>query len=258
MQLDPNGILSVYATNVATSISTGAMIVSGGVGVAGNVYIGGTANLSLGTSTSPPISFNGGGTLLTPQSQGAQEFDGNVLFITANTSNGSGRMIIHSSQYANLTSANAASVASGADTFFGGNNRPYLVQNHMYHIKYHLLFTKVTAGTVTFSFSNSASTSFIPLSAFVNIAPTGSTANLAGGVIHINASTPATTTTAAASASLTNNGTYAAIIDGTVIAAANTRLQFVITDSAGTVTATQGSMFLITDLSTGASYGNFA
>ena len=248
------GYLFVSNTTVSTSNTTGALVVSGGVGVAGNVYIGGTANLSLGTSTSPPISFNGGSTLLTTQSQGAHEYDGTALYISANTSNGSGRMIIHSSQYANLTSANAASVASGAVTFFGGNNRPYLVQNHMYHIKYHLSFQKATTGTVTFSFSNSTSVNFVPLIALVTIAPNG---GLAANTISIYAN-GATTTTSTASASLTGGTGYTAFIDGTVMVASNTRLQLVLTDSAGTVTANTGSIFLITDLGINASSGNLA
>jgi len=207
-----------------------------------------------GTATVPAVKFLNGA-LLTAQTQGALEFDGNNLYVTGNTTVGNGRQILAGDQFAKL--ATSASVASGG-AFFTATVRPYLIAGHLYRFSYDLKFTKATAGTVTFSFANSATTT-LELSGFVNLATQGASTTIGtnGNTIHINA-TGATTTTSAASYSIANNANMAATIDGTVIATADTRIQLNVTCSAGTITSALGSNFRFEDLSSATTIGNIA
>jgi hypothetical protein len=214
---------------------------------------GGSIFTSPGTTTLAPIRLSAGTNLTTP-TQGAIEFDGNIMYLTGNPTTGNGRQIMAADQFGKL--ATSASVASGG-AFFTATVRPYLIAGHLYRFSYDLKFTKVTAGTVTFSFANSASTT-LELSGFVNLATQGASTTIgtSGNVIHINA-TGATTTTSAASYSIANNGAMAATIDGTVIATADTRIQLNVTCSAGTITSALGSNFRFEDLGS-ATVGNIA
>jgi hypothetical protein len=63
-------ILGVTNTSNSTSTTTGALIVSGGAGVAGNVYVGGnivgnTAGFAIGYRDIPQVSFTGNATIAT-------------------------------------------------------------------------------------------------------------------------------------------------------------------------------------------------
>ena len=214
----------------------------------------GTVNFPAGTTSVAAIDIANGALLTTPV-QGAIEFDGNIMYLTGNTTVGNGRQIMAGDQFGKL--ATSASVASGG-SFFTATVRPYLIAGHLYRFSYDLKFTKTTAGTVTFSFSNSASTT-LELSGFVNLATQGASTTIGtnGNTIHINA-TAASTTTSAASFSIANNGTMAATIDGSVIATADTRINLLVTCSAGTVTSNLGSNFRFEDLGSLITVGNIA
>jgi hypothetical protein len=199
-------------------------------------------NLATGTTTLAPLTFTSGTNLTTPV-QGAHEFDGASLYITGNTSTGSGRQIINASQVTQL--ATSASVASG-EQFFTSTVRPELISGHLYKFQYKLIFTKSTAGTVTVSFSNSATSNFTVFDANMQLIQinNGTTANY-------NAyAAAATTATFQASFSLLDATTYVANIEGDIIPSANMRLQLLVTDSAGTVTSLLGSNFVFTDFGT--------
>ena len=225
------------------------------ISINGTSFINGNGAIKLinGTTTEAPIVFANanGSLLLTNASSGSLEYDGSSLYITsANISNGSGRMIINSSQFANVLTS--AAVTSGSQ-YFTSAVRPQLVTGHTYQIKYYLNFQKATAGTVTFSFSNSNAVNFRILNAIVTLVPQGA---IAGNTIMSLYARDATTTSAVASPSLISGQGYSAIIDGVVRAVANTRLQLLVTDSAGTITANNGSIFLVTDLGTLQTIGN--
>ena len=278
----------------ATSNTTGSLRVTGGVGIVGNVYTGNiviatgntltfgdgtiqttaasasgltyiSANttslasnisvantLSFANSVYPPIIFAAGENLFATVVPNSQEYDGTSLYITsANTSNGAGRQIITASQLFNLDVP--VGVASAAQ-YFAPPQRPQLVANHTYAFKYYLSFKKLTAGQVTFSFSNFPAVNFTFLNAIVTL--TSQSGYGAANTIGIYANGSTTTTSTASGVTLNPNGGYLAIIDGVVETAANTRLQLLITDSAGTIAANTGSMYYITDLGTTSTIGN--
>jgi hypothetical protein len=221
----------------ATSNTTGSLRVTGGAGIVGNVY---TGNIVMATGNT--LTFG----------NGAQDFDGTSLYITsANTSNGAGRQIISASQLFNLDVP--VGVASAAQ-YFAPPQRPQLVAGHIYEFKYYLSFKKLTAGQVTFSFSNFPAVNFTFLNAIVTL--TSQSSYGAANTIGIYANGATSTTSTASGVTLNANGGYVARIEGVVEAASNTRLQLLVTDSAGTIAANTGSLYYITDLGTTSSIGN--
>lgn len=208
--------------------------------------------LTAGSTSNYAFKF-GNGTNLTTAAQGAVEFDGNNMFVTGDTTNGTGRGIVLAPQFAKL--AAGASVASGGH-FFTATVRPALLAGHLYKFEYDLKFTKATAGTVTLSMANSATTN-LDLTALITLIAQGAslTSGTNGNTIHMNA-TGAATTTSAASYSIADTATMAMRVTGTVIPVANTRLGLVFTCSAGTVTSVVGSNFLYTDMGTATTVGN--
>jgi hypothetical protein len=208
--------------------------------------------ISAGTTSAAALTLTSG-TNLTSPTQGAIEFDGNNMFITGNTTNGTGRGVIMAPQYGKL--ATGASVASGGH-FFTATVRPALLAGRLYRFEYDLKFTKATAGTVTVSMNNSAATN-LDLTALITLITQGAslTTGTNGNIIHMNA-TGAATTTSAASYSIADTATMAMKITGTVIPVANTRLGLVFTCSAGTVTSVVGSNFMYVDMGSATTVGN--
>jgi hypothetical protein len=208
--------------------------------------------MSAGTTSATALTLTSG-TNLTTATQGAIEFDGNNMFITGNTTTGTGRGVILAPQYGKL--ATGASVASGGH-FFTATVRPALLAGRLYRFEYDLKFTKATAGTVTVSMNNSAATN-LDLTALITLVTQGAsfTSGTNGNIIHMNA-TGAATTTSAASYSIADTATMAMKITGTVIPVANTRLGLVFTCSAGTVTSVVGSNFMYIDMGSATTVGN--
>jgi hypothetical protein len=251
----------VYEINGTTVLSSTQVL---GKAVPTGVIVGTTDNQTLttktltaptitaGTTSAAAIKLNNG-TNLTSPTQGAIEFDGNNLFITGDTTNGTGRGVVMAPQYGKL--ATGASVASGGH-FFTATVRPALLAGRLYRFEYYLKFTKATAGTVTVSMANSAATN-LDLTALITLIAQGAslTTGTNGNIIHMNA-TGAATTTSAASYSIADTATMAMKITGTVIPVANTRLGLVFTCSAGTVTSVVGSNFMYVDMGSATTVGN--
>lgn len=261
--------VSLGGSTIVTATATNALTI--GTGLTGTSYNGSTAvtiaidstvatltgtqtltnkvlSLQAGTTSVAPITF-ASGTNLTTATQGSEEFNGNNLFITGDTTNGSGRQLIQAVQFAKL--ATSASVASG-DQFFTATVRPALLSGHLYRFKYELIFTKATAGTLTFGFTNSAATNFSPLNATVTLMQQGYATTSVSNIF----ASGAATTTSQATLPLADATGYIATIEGYVIPSANTRLQLIITDSAGTITSQLGSNFTVTDLGASTTIGN--
>jgi len=70
----------------------------------GTLTVSGVLATTTGTTTVAPVTFTAGTNLTSPV-QGAEEFDGASLYITGNTTTGSGRQIINASQVAQLASS---------------------------------------------------------------------------------------------------------------------------------------------------------
>lgn len=221
--------------------STGSLVITGGVGVQKTLWANNII-LDIGTTTVAPLQFNAGNNLTTPV-QGVVEYNGNNAFITADTSGAAGRGIIQASQFGVL--ATSATVASGG-AFFTATVRPQLAQGQYHHFRYYLAWTKVTAGTLTYSFTPSAGT-FTNLRAEARTYVAGAVLAAVTNMASITA-TASATTTSAASASIANAALGYTIIEGFVVPSTNCRLQLNVTDSAGTVTSALGSNFLVTNL----------
>lgn len=147
------GFLLVSNTLTSTSTGTGALRVSGGAGIAGNVYIGGTANLAAGTTTTHPIGLTTG-LLLTTQKTGVIEYDGAAAYFTPDTTIGRG-FIPSTSTFRLLVAGNA--ITGTQANFFGTTSNIPLVANAFYEIDIYALGLKgSTAGAVTWQFTNSA------------------------------------------------------------------------------------------------------
>ena len=271
------GIWNAYRAVVTTDATTGVglnvlkvdTIASPGTGSSNVIYvgtgydsiinyngtsiIGGTGNITMiaGTTTVPPIQFGTNSVVTTVPLPNAFESDGSSLYYTTQSlSANNGRQIIKAAQVVSIQTP--IGVASAGQYFAG--SRPQLTANHIYQFNYFLTFKKVTAGTVTFSFSNSNTVNFIPLHAQIVI--TGQPGIAASNTIMGVYANAATTTTSSA-IQLNANGGYSAFINGVVTVAGDTRLQLLVTDSAGTISANTGSVFTLTDLGT-TNNGNLA
>ena len=123
-------------------------------------------------------------------------------------------------------------MASGGQ-FFTSTVRPELLSGHLYKFKYSLLFTKATAGTITVSFSNSATSNFTIFNANMQLIQV----NNGTSAIYNSYAAAASTSTFPVSFGLLDATSYSAFIEGDIIPSANMRLQLLVTDSAGTVTS---------------------
>lgn len=118
------------------------------------------------------------GTNLTSAAIGAVEFDGVQDYFTIDTTSGRGARSIE--QYFHLTSA--GSTISTIANYFGSTSNIALVANGYYIIDIVCYFLKSTAGTVTWTFTNSSAptsqnidTAFSPIAGIVTGTPTATT-----------------------------------------------------------------------------------
>jgi len=189
-----NGNLWIRHTNPSTSTTTGALRVTGGAGIAGNLNVGGpyaniTSNLLVGststaignlwvTHTTPATSIStgalrvaggasvvgnlylGGNVILTSGvlgtvTAGEIEYDGSVFYSTQDTTTGRG--IVLSPRYFRLTAnigTPAAGQGPGIAWVFGPTSNVSLVANSLYEIEWDVFLFKQAAGTLTWQITN--------------------------------------------------------------------------------------------------------
>ncbi len=183
------------------------------------------------------------------------EFDGDNLFLTANTTNGPDRQVNYAVQRKYLSSAGSA-ISTGTDIF--PSARPMMKSGHEYHFKFYIMFTKNTAGTVTFQLKNSGGNNFTFIDANM-ILTTQASGEFArsGDMIHAYAA-GAATATFSATKSLSASTNYTIVVEGRCVPSANTRLSIAPSAyGAGTITTIVGSTMWIADLGTyNTNYGN--
>lgn len=258
----PNSAL----TNSSITIGSSSVSLGGTLSTFAGVSISGSTNTlsNIGNSslTNSSITINGtsislgGSATVTASNPSALTVGTGLQLNSGTTYDGSSAKTISidatvaTIQYAKL--ATSASVASGGQ-FFTASVRPNLLSGHMYRIEYNLIFTKNTAGTVTFGFSNSAAVNFTPINADISLVVAGQASSAYDYSIYAASSA---TASAPATLSLADATTYSAKIVGFVIPASDTRLQLTVTDSAGTVTSLLGSNFIVTDLGSATTVGN--
>lgn len=117
----------------------------------GFTVTGGATTLAAGTTTVSPLTYLSG-TNLTNAAIGANEFDGVQYYETIDTSSGRGAIPVE--QYFHLT-ANGGTIGTIAN-FFGATSNISLVASAYYVIDIYCWFLNTTAGTVTWTFTNSA------------------------------------------------------------------------------------------------------
>jgi hypothetical protein len=152
--------------------------------------------LAAGTTSVAPQKFTSG-TNLTTAAAGAQEFDGVNYYSTIDTTSGRGAIPVE--QYFHLTAAGGT--ISTIANFFGATSNISLVANAYYFIDIYCWFLNTTAGTVTWTFTNSAAPTsqnieyeMSPLTGIA--APAGSAAaNLCGQIYNDATAAKALTTT---------------------------------------------------------------
>lgn len=72
--------VAINSSNASTSKTTGALVVAGGIGATGNVWVG-NLFVAAGTAATASINFTSGSLMTTPTS-GGMEYDGKVMYAT--------------------------------------------------------------------------------------------------------------------------------------------------------------------------------
>jgi hypothetical protein len=200
---------------------------------AGPVFAAGTS--SAGTW---PV-FTGGTVLATPVA-GALEYDGNNLYFTSSTTEGRATIEDHAIFRLN---ADGSAIGPGIADFFGTGSAYTTATNGVYEIIADVYFTKTTAGTVTFTLTNSQ--------AYTNVVASY-TCSPAGGIGAIGnggtGSIDATTTAAAAmpaSPSLTTAVDHHFVIRARAECGTAGTIKLQVTSGAGTVTPRRGSFMKV-------------
>lgn len=235
-----------------TPAAAGDMVLASVQTVTGNkTFNPGTLISAAGTAALAPQIFTAGTNLTTPLA-GRIEYDGTAFFRTVDTTQGRTQ---DSNQSIFRLTANGAAIGPAIADYFGANSSIPTVTNGVYEITFYLRYLKTTAGTVTYTITNTQT--------YTNI--TADYVQSAVGGIATNAATTAagivTTTTAAAAlpvtASLTTAVNHRAVIRAVaeVGTAGNIRLR--VTSSAGTVTPLRGSYYTVRRLYAG-NVGTFA
>jgi hypothetical protein len=202
-------------------------------------------HLKAGTTARAPLLIPSG-TNLTTAVAGGVEFDGAAQYWTNDTT--SGRAASDNQHIFRLTSNGSAIGAAIAD-YFGANSSFPTVLNAVYELNFYLYFLKTTAGTVTFTLTNTATytnlVAFWEGAVITGIAATGAMSG--AGIV--------TTTTAAAAMPVTGslssgaNHFYHIYALAEVGTAGNIRLRA--TESAGTITPLRGSYYTARRLAAG-------
>jgi hypothetical protein len=253
---EPTNIVSSIPVRDAAGNLVATNYTGTGVSVTGNItganvngFLVGTA----GTTSIAPIRLTAG-SLLTNAVAGALEFDANALYATENTTSGRGEISINN-QF-RLT-ANGSAIGPTIANFFGNNSAINLEAGSYYELDCMAYFLKSTAGTATFTWTNSSAVTMIR-SYYVGTVATGFTTTTVTGTPVTGMATQQTSTAMAhaATGSLTSAVFHHYHFKVHVITNLATNLRFNITQSAGTVTPQAGSYYAIRKIS--ATAGSFA
>ena len=235
----------VVGTGTAGSI-TGANLISG-------TYIQGFIQPTAGTTTIPPIDLPTG-TLTTASIAGALEYDGVAIYGTNNTVSGRGEIpLYYEYRYTTAGSALGPTIAD----YFPTTSSINLQAGSYYEIDCMAYFLKTTAGTATFTWTNSSAPSMLR-SYYVGTVATGFTNTTVTGtpVTGMAVAQNVTTVNHAATGSLSSAVYHHFHFKVHVVTNLATNLRLRITQSAGTATPQAGSYYAVRKISTNA--GNLA
>lgn len=208
-----------------------------------------TAQLHLGAGIAAtegaPLKFTAG-TNLTTAEAGAVEYDGTAFYLTADAT--TGRSQADNQQIFRLT-ANGTAIGPAIADYFGANSAIPTVAGGVYELTFYLYYLKTTAGTVTYTITNTAPYTNL-VAEYIQSAAGGIATNAAqtgAGIVGV------TTAAAAlpATPSLTTGANHKAVIRAIAECGTAGNIRLRITSSAGTVTPLRGSYFTVRRLSAG-------
>lgn len=223
----PNGSTTsaerVRITDTAMTLAAGVVLLGNWLTPAGSATAGSWPKFTTGT-------------LLTTPEAGAWEYAGDLLSFTKDTTNGRGSVSMEHRVKLDSNGSNISTIAN----FFGANSNLPLVANAYYEIEIEAWFTKNTAGTVTWTFTNTAAPTQMNLdyrlSAVGGIVATAAATTLFGQQHNLTSTAPTIVT-----GSLTNSTTHYHKIIIRLRNGTGTSLKFQVTAGAGTITPLAGS-----------------
>jgi hypothetical protein len=238
---------------VKLDVTGEARVSTAGTNAASVVTVGGTQTLTAKTLTAPsltagttaagtaPLKFTSGTNLTTPEA-GVQEYDGANFFATANTTSNRGDVPL---EHIFRLTGDGSALGAGIADFFGATSSISLPATSAWLLEAHLYFLKTTAGTVTFTITNSAANYTNIAARYVGVAAAGfataATSLVSAGIFGVTtaaAALPATT-------SLTDATNHHYILYATVEMNAAGNLRIRATESAGTITPRRGSYYKV-------------
>jgi hypothetical protein len=204
---------------------------------AGFTITGGATALAAGTTGISPLTF-ASGTNLSSATIGACEFDGTAYYKTVDTT--SGRTQVANHNIFRLT-ANGSAIGAGIADFFGANSSFPTVLNGVYEIIFDIYYLKTTAGTVTYTITNTQAYTNSVFS-YIQSPAAGITPNATptyAGLVTNTTAAAALPATASLTTAVNHHARIYCLVEcGT---AGNIRLR--VTESAGTVTPLRGSYY---------------
>jgi hypothetical protein len=195
------------------------------------------ATFVAGTTAIAPYTMTSG-TNLTSAAAGACEYDGTNFYQTIDTTSGRGAVDVQ--QIFRLT-ANGSAIGNAIADYFGANSAFPTVLNGVYELTFYCYFLKTTAGTLTWTITNTQTYTNI----VANYQQTVITGIAATGAL--NGAGIVTTTTAAAAlpvtGTLSDATNHYAIIRAVAECGTAGNIRLRATESAGTITPLRGSYY---------------
>ena len=195
------------------------------------------ATFVAGTTSIAPITLTSG-TNLTSAAAGAYEYDGTNFYQTIDTT--SGRGAVPTEQIFRLT-ANGSAIGAGIADYFGTNSAFPTVLNAVYDLWFHCFFLKTTAGTVTWTITNTQTYTNLVAAWWLDPVAGLATAGTVTGAGLV------TNTTAAAAlpatGSLTDATNHWCVIHAIAECGTAGNIRLRATESAGTITPLRGSYY---------------
>ena len=230
------GNISTTAGSI-TSATTLTATLGDITATAGNV-VASSIRPTAGTTLVSPIALTAG-TNLTTSAAGAIEFDGVNIYGTLDTTTGRSSIGLYN-QYKLATNGGAINTAIA--NYFGATSNIALVANALYEIDITAYFLKTTAGTVTWTLTNSAAPTsqniYYEMSPITGIvAPPGTATMLEGQAVN------STATYSFVTGSLTTAVNHYARFKIQLVNGTGTSLKIQVTQSAGTLTPLAGSIW---------------
>lgn len=190
----------------------------------------GPTTLPAGTATTAPLAFSSG-TNLTAATAGAVEYDGVSTYITNDTTSGRGQIPVDQRFRLTATGSTISTIAN----YFGTSSNISLVSGAEYEIEIVCWFLKTTAGTVTWTFTNSAAPTSMTidyeLSPATGIVSTAAATDLFGQQYNVTTTAPTVVSASLTTGVNHRHKFYIRLINGT-----GTSLKIQATASAGSIT----------------------